>query len=130
MRRGIDPDPEAAILEIGRQEGAGRALAVGAADVDAGEVAFGMAQDVEQSFGGTQRPLDATGLAGKEKPAGVRVGQPGQSAASAGWRPAMCRSSCAQVPRSSERGTTASTMPCSSRNSDVWNPGGRSCPMV
>ncbi len=48
MRRAVDPDPEATILEIGRQERAGRALAVGAADMDAGEVAFGMAQDFEQ----------------------------------------------------------------------------------
>ena len=34
------------------------------------------------------------------------------------------------VSRSEPRGTTSSIWPFSSRNSAVWNPSGRSCPMV
>ena len=40
------------------------------------------------------------------------------------------RSRRASVARSSLRGTTMSTNPCSSRNSDVWNPSGSSSPTV
>src|SRR6185503_18780723 len=113
--------------QLGDNEGARRALAVGAADVDAGEVPLGMAQSVEQTLGRAKAPLDAAGLSLEEK-LGGRCEL--QSATSAGRAPVMCRSSCAVVSRSSPRGTTASSIPCSSRNSAVWNPSGRSCPIV
>src|SRR5205823_14989550 len=109
---------------------AGRPFAVGPRDVDGGEVPLGMAQHVQEPLGRSEAPLDAAPLSCEEKAAGVLEGQPAQSAASAGARPAMWRSSWPVVSRSSLRGTTASTMPCSSRNSAVWKPSGRSWPMV
>ena len=104
-------------------ERAGRPFAVGSADVNGGKMALGAAKRVEESLGRPEAPFDATGLSGKEILAGVFEAQ---SAASAGHAPVICRSSCAVVSRSSPRGTTASIIPCSSKNSAVWNPSGRS----
>src|SRR2546427_1296373 len=91
--------------------------------MDRWKVPVGSPQHVQQPLGRPEAPLDAAPLSREEKAAGVLEGQPAQSAASAGRRPAMCRSNWAVVSRSSLRGTTASTIPCSSRNSAVWNPG-------
>src|SRR2546430_1257024 len=128
--RGVEPHPQAAGAEFRRHERARRALAVRAGDVDAWKAALGMAQHAQEPLGWPEAPFDAAPLSREEKAAGVLEGQPAQSAASAGRRPPMWRSNWAVVSRSSLRGTTASTTPCSSRNSAVWNPGGRSCPMV
>src|SRR5438034_8082617 len=49
VRGGVHPHPEAARGELGGRESAGRALAVGARDVDGGEMPLGMAQHVERS---------------------------------------------------------------------------------
>ena len=89
MRGGIDPDTQPPALELRGDEGAGRSLAVGPADVDGWKVALRMVKCVEQCRGGSEAPFDAAGLSGEEKTAGVREGQPVQSAASAGRRPAM-----------------------------------------
>src|SRR6266480_5670638 len=130
MRRRVEADPEPPRLQLGGEEGAGRTLAVGTADVDSREAALRVVECGEEPLGGSEAPFDAAGLSGEEEAAGVREGQPAQSAASTGRRPAMWRSSWAVVSRSSLRGTTMSTIPCSTRNSAVWNPSGRSCPIV
>ena len=76
--------------------------------MDRRKVALRMAQYVEEPLGGAEAPFDATGLSGKEVLDGVFEGQ---SAASAGQAPVMCRSSCAAVSRNSPRGTTVSIIP-------------------
>src|SRR6266511_4579625 len=116
MRRRVQADAPALRPELIRHERAGRSFAVGAADVDRGEMAFRPTEHVEQSLGRAETPLDAAGLPGEKKLAGVFESQ---SAASAGQAPVMCRSSCAAVSRSSPRGTTASIIPWSNRNSAV-----------
>src|SRR6266496_1338784 len=124
---GVEPDaPPLCPQLIGHESGRG-SLAVGAADVDGRKVPLGMAQHVEQPLGRAEAPFDAGRLSCEKKLAGVFEGQ---SAASAGQEPVMWRSSCAAVSRSSPRGTTASIIPWSNRNSAVWNPSGRSWPIV
>src|SRR5439155_6331264 len=128
--RRVQPDPEAAGPQLRRHEGAGGPFAVGPRYVHGGEMPLGMTQHAQEPLGRSEAPFDAAPLSREEKAAGVLEGQQAQSAASAGCRPPMWRSNWAVVSRSSLRGTTASTIPCSSRNSAVWNPGGRSWPMV
>src|SRR6266705_5549339 len=127
MRRGVEPDAPTLRPQIIGYEGACGPFAVSPADVNGREVALGMAQHVEQPLGRAEAPFDAGRLSCKKKLAGVFEGQ---SAASAGQAPVMCRSSWAAVSRSSPRGTTASIIPWSSRNSAVWKPSGRSWPIV
>src|SRR5438034_11724414 len=74
VRGGVHPHPEAARGEPGGRESAGRALAVGARDVDGGEMPLGMAQHVEEPRGRPEAPLDAAPLSFKEKAAGVVEG--------------------------------------------------------
>src|SRR5205823_14016000 len=89
MWRRVDADPEPPGAELGRGERAGRALAVRAGDMDRGKVPLGMTQDIEEALGRPEAPLDPASLSREEKAAGILEGQPGQSAASAGCRPAM-----------------------------------------
>src|SRR5713101_9655543 len=101
MRRGVDAHPAPPGAQLGRGERAGRALTVGARDMNRGKVPLRMAQHVQEPLGRPEAPLYAASLSREEKAAGVLEGQPGQSAASAGCRPAMWRSSWAVVsPRS------------------------------
>ena len=53
-------------------------------------MALGVPQRVEQPLSRAKAPFDTTGLSGEEELAGVFEGQ---SAASAGQAPVMCRSS-------------------------------------
>jgi hypothetical protein len=50
---------------------------------------FGVAEDVQQRLGGAEAPFDTPSLSCEKKLAGFFEGQ---SAASAGHAPAMCRS--------------------------------------
>src|SRR5439155_26026438 len=94
--------------QLVRDECAGRAFPVRPTDVDGREMTLWMTEHVEETLGRTEAPLDATRLSCEEKLAGVFEGQ---SAASAGQAPVMCRNSCASVSRNSPRGTTASIIP-------------------
>ncbi len=89
MRRRVQPDLEPPGAQLGRGERASRALAVGARHMDRGEVPLRMAQHVQEPLGRPEAPLDTAPLSREEIAAGVLEGQPGQSAASAGCRPAM-----------------------------------------
>src|SRR5688572_737004 len=84
----------------------------------------------EEGFGAAETWFDAAGGAGEECLYRLAVGlQEVVHPADAGL-PLMWRRSCPTVRLSSLRATTESTMPCSSRNSAVWNPSGSSWPIV
>src|SRR5256886_10631301 len=63
---------------LGRRERAGRALTVGARDMNRGKVPLRMAQYVQEPLGRPEAPLYAAPLSREEKAAGVPEGQPGQ----------------------------------------------------
>jgi len=86
MGGGVEPHPPALGPQLLRDEGAGRALAVGTTDVNGREMALRMPQDVEQPLGWAEAPLDTTSLSREEVLDGVFEGQ---SAASAGQAPVM-----------------------------------------
>ena len=137
VRAGEDMDRVARRFERGAEEGAGRALAVGAGDVeDRRKLVLRAAEPVEQ------RARCARARAGR------RPARASTSRSSCAWTPGCAeraksairrppsppardrRSSSASFSFSSPRGTTMSIMPCSSRYSARWKPSGSFSRMV
>src|SRR5450759_2266934 len=130
MRRCVSSDHEPSGAQQRFTGGNDASLAVGAGDMDSRELAVRGAELGEECFGALEAWFDRAGGAGEESLDRLPVGaQVVVHPADAGL-PLMWRSSWPTVLLSSERETTESTMPCSSRNSAVWNPSGRSCPIV
>src|SRR5712691_8040383 len=120
--RGVEPDSAPRGLEDGRQHGAHRALAIGAADLDQGHRPLGVARRLEQR-------LDA--LEAGAHPGHLAAPQPGDAGHGlavghgAGWDgPAKKARMRRRVSRSSRRSITRSSWPCSRRNSERWKPSG------
>src|SRR5581483_7704854 len=135
VRRGVDVDALPRRFEHSAQERGGRALAVGAGDVDDRRQAlFGGAEPVHQHAHAVEREVDlarikrAEALEDGARPVHgkFRLGQASAATAAAAGSggteaaplPASRRQRRAIVSRSLWRG---STMPCSCRNSARWN---------
>ncbi len=119
--RGVEPHPVPGGRERGRRHGAGRALAVGPGDVEHGVAPLRVAQ-------GLERPLHALEAeAHGERPEALEVGMRSHRR---GGRQLRSERTCASRSRSSCRGTMASIMPWSRRNSLRWKPGGSFSRMV
>ena len=101
-------------------------LAVGSRDMNRGQVAVGRSHLGEERFRSREAWFDTAGGAGEESLDRLAVARQEVVHPAEAGLPLMCRSSWPTVLLRSERDTTESTMPCSSRNSAVWNPSGSS----
>jgi len=119
VRRSVSPDYESSRPQQRFTGGNDTSLAIGTGDMDRRELALRRAELGEKCFSALETWFDAAGGAGEESLDRLAVlCQEVVHPADAGF-PLMWRSNCPTVAFSSERGTTESTMPCSSRNSAV-----------
>src|SRR5690606_14955037 len=134
--RRVGANLESAPLERAREHRHHAPLPVGTSNVQYGNRKVRVAYRCEKCSSALQpRPHRASGTA-EECVQRLTITRPGQVVVQADSRPAdaacpvMWRSSLPTVDFKSRRCTTASSIPLSSRNSAVWNPSGRSCPIV
>ncbi len=118
VRRGIGRYAPTGTAERCGNQGRDRPLAVGPTHVNRRILAFGMTKSLEEGPRRFERPLPAP--VGTREQVCLRVGKAEcQSLTSASGAPVIIRRSRAIVERNCARGTTMSTIPCSSRNSAV-----------